>query len=613
MSGSQGRLTRVSPSLWWYRDTCNVYLWTAGERGLLVDFGSGGILDLLPETGVREIEAIVHTHHHRDQCGGDELAVARDIPIWVPARERALFESAEAFWRLRRTYDSYDASSLGFTRSTSVPVTRGLTDHETVDWTGGRLHVQPTPGHTKGSISLLAEVDGTRVAFTGDLIAAPGRVPTLHDLQWQYGMPDAVGAALHSVVSLQRRGPARLLPSHGTPIDEGPAALGALEVNLRQLATLLAEIRRNRVWTTWPSSVDHPIDHPLPHLWVNASSVANSWAIVDDEGTALILDYGFPSWDHLFADQRFVAHTVEAFQAEAGVRRIRATVPSHYHDDHLAGVPWLQREHGAEAWIHASFADIAARPALYDLPCLWPEPIRVDRVLADGDLVEHAGATLAVFHMPGHTMFALGLAGTLDGIRVAYTGDNLLAGALSPLRAAAPIYRNVMRLDSIRIGVQRLLEHEPELLLTGHTGAVPVSRHDLDEFLGWARELELVVGRLVPVPGMEDEALDPYVARFDPYRTQVAPAGLVETVVEVRNHAPRARQATVSLRPPADWRAEPGRASMRIAARATARVTFTIRVPASAAPGRTVITADVTLGGEPRGELAETLVEVVAA
>ena len=49
------RLTRLSPSLWWYRDTCNVYLWTSGERGLLIDFGSGAILDVLERTGVREI------------------------------------------------------------------------------------------------------------------------------------------------------------------------------------------------------------------------------------------------------------------------------------------------------------------------------------------------------------------------------------------------------------------------------------------------------------------------------------------------------------------------------------------------------------------------------
>ena len=607
------RLTRLSPSLWWYRDTCNVYLWTSGERGLLIDFGSGAILDVLERTGVREIEAIVHTHHHRDQCGGDDRAVELGIPIWVPERERGLFATAEAFWTTRRTYDSYDASSLGFTRTTSVRVARGLRDHERVTWSGGAFEAVPTPGHTKGSLSLVAEIDGELVAASGDLITGHGRVPTLHDLQWQYGMPDAVGAALHSAVTLARQEPVTLLPSHGAPIADAGASLQALIGSLRDLAGLLAEIRRNRLWTTWPSSVDQPLTRILPHLWVNSHSVANTYALVDDDGEALILDYGFPSWDHFFADQRFVAHTLDEFRAEAGLRRVRATVPSHYHDDHLAGVPWLQREHGAEAWIHDSFAGIVAEPARYDLPCLLPEPMRVDRVLADGDLVEHAGAALETFHMPGHTMFALGLAGVLDGVRVAYTGDNLLAGALSPLRASAPIYRNVLRLESIRLGVERLIEHEPELLLTGHTGALEVSRADLDEFVAWARALELVVGRLAPVPGLEDEALDPYVARIDPYRATVVAGASHTTTVIVTNHADRSRPAVVRLRVPAGWGVTPaGGVSVDVpAGGATASAGFTIDVPAGTRPGRHVLTADIDLDGEPRGELAETLLEVL--
>lgn len=608
------RLTRISQSLWWFRDSCNVYLWADGERALCIDFGSGAVLDVLDQVGVREIFAIVHTHHHRDQCAGDDRAAALGIPIWVPGRERAMFESTEAFWRLRRTYDSYDASSAGFTRADPVAVARSLADHERIDWGGGALEVLPTPGHTKGSISVLAEIDGAPVGFTGDLIAGHGRVPTLHDLQWQYGMPDAVGAALHSAVAVARHGPRRLLPSHGVPIDDGRAALGALAANLRRLAGLLAEIRRNRLWTTWPSSVDQPLTQVLPHLWVNSHSVANTYAWIDDRGDTLILDYGFPSWDHFFADQRFVAHTLDDFRSDAGLRRVRATVPSHYHDDHLAGVPWLQREHGAEAWIHDSFADIVAEPERFDLPCLLPDPIRVDRVLADGDVVEHAGAALETFHMPGHTMFALGLAGTLDGVRVAYTGDNLLAGALSPLRASAPIYRNVLRLDSIRVGVERLIAHEPELLLTGHTGALEISRADLDDFVGWARELELVVGRLAPVPALEDEALDPYVARVDPYRATVVAGNAVAIHVIVTNHGPMPRQAVVRLRLTDGWRAEPAEATVEVAAGgATATLPFTFHVPSTARPGRHVPTVDLTLGGEPRGELAELLLEVLPA
>ncbi len=383
-------------------------------------------------------------------------------------------------------------------------------------------------------------------------------------------------------------------------------------MNLRQLAGLLGEMRRNRVWTTWPSSVDQPIAQVLPGVWANAHSLANTYAVIDDAGEALILDYGFPSWDHFYADQRFVAHTLDEFRELAGLRRVVAAIPSHYHDDHLAGVPWLQREHAAEAWIHASFAEIVATPARFDLPCLWAEPIRVDRVLEDGAVIVHAGARLEAFHMPGHTEFALGLGGTVGGVRVAYTGDNLLAGALSPLRAAAPIYRNVLRLDSIRVGVERMLRFEPEVLLTGHTGALEVSRRDLDEFLSWARALELVASRLTPVPGLENEALDPYVARFDPYRANVAVGGSLETCVVVRNHAAVPRAAVVRLRVPAGWSASPVEAAFSVPGDGAASAPFTISVPGGAGPGRVVITADITLGGDGRGELAETLLEVLA-
>ena len=121
-----------------------------------------------------------------------------------------------------------------------------------------RVLVQPTPGHTRGSVTYLAEVDGLACAFTGDLIAAPGRVDTIHDLQWQYGMPDAVGAALHSVTLLAAKelGPA---PAVARPPDRRPGtALRLLATNLAELYDLMSEMRRNRVWLRWPHAVDQP-------------------------------------------------------------------------------------------------------------------------------------------------------------------------------------------------------------------------------------------------------------------------------------------------------------------------------------------------------------------
>jgi glyoxylase-like metal-dependent hydrolase (beta-lactamase superfamily II) len=606
-------LVELSPSLYWFRDTCNVYLVRSGTAGLLIDAGSGAVLDHLHEVGVEQVEWVLHTHHHRDQCQGDPRLIAHGASIAVPAREAGLFEHVDAFWRLRSTFDDYDVSSDWNSPAQSIAVARRLADHEVFGWRGLDLVVQPTPGHTRGSVTYLAELDGRGCAFSGDLIAAPGRVETIHDLQWQYGAPDALGAALHSTTLLSARAIDVLLPSHGAPIDEPPAALGALLANLEGLRGLLSEMRRNRVWLEWPHPTHQPKARLLPHLWANTHSLANTYALVSDDGQALLMDYGFPSWDHFFADRRFVEHSLAELREQAGIRSVAAVIPSHYHDDHLAGVPWLQATQGAEAWVYERFAEMLARPSDWKLPCLLGEPIRADRTIADGEQISFAGWSFEVFHMPGHTWWALGLVGEVDGVRVALTGDNLLAGALSPLRAAAPIYRNRMRLDSIATGVRRLMDREPELLLTGHTGAIEVTRGMLDEFLGWARQLEGAFTRLCAVPERVNEALDPDFVVCFPYLSKVGAGAVLELEIRVTEHGPQTEVAVVSLALPSGWSAVPAAATADVAPGEETALRFSVHVPAREPPGRRVLIADLTLGGRRYGQRAEAIVDVIPA
>ncbi|MBA3235822.1 MAG: MBL fold metallo-hydrolase, partial [Chloroflexi bacterium] len=606
-------LVRLSEHLYWFRDTCEVYLIKDGDRGLLIDAGSAAILDHLDEVGVREIEWVLHTHHHRDQCQGDDRLIAGGARVAVPAREAALFESVERFWQVRGQFDDYDASSLSNTRARSIPVARRLADYETFEWHGFVFRVQPTPGHTRGSVTYLAEIDGRANAFSGDVIAAPGHLDAIHDLQWQYATPDAIGAALHSVTRLGTIGPDRLLPSHGAPIDEPRPALASLAANLRELYRLTGEIRGNKVWTTWPHAVDQPKTHVLPHLWANTHSLANTYALIADDGDAMLLDYGFAAWDHFYADKRFVDHSLDELRDVAGLRRVTTVVPSHYHDDHLAGIPWLQRELGSEAWIFENFADIVEHPSAYALPCLLGDPIRVDRVIADGERVTWRDWSFDVFHMPGHTWWALGLAGEVDGTRVAFTGDNLLAGALSPLRTAAPIFRNRMRIDSIAAGVLRLMDYEPELLLTGHTGALPVTRAMLDDFVAWARTVEGVFRRLMVVPELVDEALDPRWAVIAPYRTTTTAPASVRLEVRLTNLRPEPAAALVAIDPPPGWTVMPERAEGPVESGAESVFAFELALPEETAAGRHVITADITFAGRRWGQLAEGWIDVIEA
>jgi hypothetical protein len=54
-----------------------------------------------------------------------------------------------------------------------------------------------------------------------------------------------------------------------------------------------------------------------------------------------------------------------------------------------------------------------------------------------------------------------------------------------PVASRRPVYRNTMLVDSIAGGVRQLMEFEPELLLTGHTGA-----HRGKTLHAWAKSLE---------------------------------------------------------------------------------------------------------------------------
>jgi glyoxylase-like metal-dependent hydrolase (beta-lactamase superfamily II) len=178
-------LTRISTNLYLLHDTCNVYILKDGNKALLIDFGSGHVLKLLGQIGVTRVDGILHTHHHRDQCQGDDRAVAERIPIHVPVQERHYFEDAENFWRNRRVFHNYNVMNDFFSLTRNVPVSGTLRDYEKFRWGPYDFLIFPTPGHTLGSISLVGAVDGTKTAFTGDLIHSPGKTLTLHDLQYQ--------------------------------------------------------------------------------------------------------------------------------------------------------------------------------------------------------------------------------------------------------------------------------------------------------------------------------------------------------------------------------------------------------------------------------------------
>ena len=123
----------ISANVFLFRDTCNAYVIRTGSSCVLIDFGSGRVLTALAELGIDRVEALLHTHHHRDQAQGDAEAVEAGIPIFVPRYERHLFDQVELYWSTKQLYDMVNVRNSYFTLAESVSVSGLLVDFDLFD------------------------------------------------------------------------------------------------------------------------------------------------------------------------------------------------------------------------------------------------------------------------------------------------------------------------------------------------------------------------------------------------------------------------------------------------------------------------------------------------
>ena len=140
----------------------NCYFVHDDEVGWLVDvgFNPGPMLDRAAESGVM-IEKIVLTHAHADHIAG--LTEARERFPGVPV---ALHEAEWAFL----TDPSLNLSAPFGAPMTFAEADEKLVPGEALTLGEAAFEVRPTPGHSPGGVSLVAEGQG--VALVGDALFA---------------------------------------------------------------------------------------------------------------------------------------------------------------------------------------------------------------------------------------------------------------------------------------------------------------------------------------------------------------------------------------------------------------------------------------------------------
>lgn len=601
------------PGLFRVQDTCHVYVVRGpdgpdGRTGIAIDFGSGEVLDHLAAMGIDRLTHVLLTHHHRDQAQGLPRAVEAGVEIVVPPVEQDLVGRVDEHWERRQVVNDYNLREDRFSILEPVPVAGLAQEYRTTTYGGVEVLALPTPGHTPGSVSYLVEVGGRRVAFTGDLIYAPGKVWSLAAMQWSYTETEGPAMATISAMQLQEQGLDLLCPSHGEPMPDPASALAALEANLQRYV----DSRRPDPWDL-RERLERPFEQLTPHLLRNRSSLSYSYVLVSDSGAALVFDFGYdmttglPSGGDRAARRPWLA-SLPALRRDHGVARVEVAIPTHYHDDHVAGMPLLRDVEGTEIWTPAHIAPVLATPLHHDLPCQWFDPIPTDRVLEVGGTVRWREYEITVHDLPGHTLFAAAYELEVDGVRVLVTGDQQ-DGSWVPGERAETLnyqYRNRFRVEDFRQSAALYARLRPELMVSGHWRPRWVD----DAYLAMLAERgeDVVDLHRTLLPDELDLGADSILARLTPYHSRVRPGTEHTLTAEVRNPFDHDVRAVLTPVTPYGWQ-HSGPVSRLLRAGGTEQVEM--RVVAGGPPRRRArVAVDLRLGDLRLGQHAEALIDV---
>ena len=617
---AESPVSEIAPGIFRIVDTCNVYVvrspaepdGTAEDvrTAFAIDFGSGRVLDHLAAMGVDRITDVLMTHHHRDQGQGLPRAAAAGIRIHVPPVELELFADVEEMWQSRPLYNDYNLRQDKFSLLESVGVDEVVPEYRRRTYAGTSVEVLPTPGHTTGSVSYLIERDGRHLAFTGDLIYAPGKVWSLAATQWSFTENEGPAMTVLSCYQLMERQLDLLLPAHGEPMERPRSALELLATRM----TRYVDSRRPYPWDLrdW---LHNPFTPLTEHLLMNRTSHSCSYVLLSRTGAALIIDYGYDMTTGLpagrdRASRRPWLASLPALRRNHGVTAIEVALPTHYHDDHVAGMNLLRDVEGTQIWAPANVADVLEAPLDQDLPCTWYDPIPVDRRLPLGASFRWQEYEIMVHDLPGHTLYAAAYEFVVDGVKVLATSDQQVGTGVAggPREVLNYQYRNRFRIGDYVASAELYRRVAPGLMISGHWPPRWVTDDYLDLLVHEGEEQVRIHHDLLPLDELASGA-DGVLARIAPHYARAQTGTAARFRVSVTNPHRSAEKGVVRLVLPVGWSAVPDTAviSLPPLGREEIEIDVTVGGPARR---RARVAVDVSIGGLHLGQHTEAFVDV---
>lgn len=611
----------IAPNVFQWTDTCHTYVVRDGEHALLIDLGDGSVLDHLSEIGVKQVDWVLFTHHHREQCQGAGRLQGKDTKLAAPELEKALFERPSDFRKINVTLgDAFTVHGASYVRPPiqPIPLDRTFKTMDDFTWREREFVCIDTRGNSPGGMTYLLRNEGKLLAFSGDAIYAGAKLVNWFDSEWDYGFGAGV-YAMHGAASLlECYAPDVLCPSHGSIIRDAAKQCGELRAKLRKLTPLYL-----RGWevNTFAVGDQDRVSKPtaVPHFWQisphlykfkGPSFWPNFTMLLADSGKALLIDCGL--FDPAFLDKTFTLA-----KERLGLKEIEAIMVTHAHGDHFLEAEHVRKKWGAKLWTMEGIQQVCESPEKYEfcapIQAYGPsiergiKGVKFDRLFANGSVLEWEGYSLSVDWMPGQTAYACCIHGEIDGKRVAFTGDNIFGSASDPNQHGheAVVARNAAILEEGYLYAANYLHGiGPDLLIGGHSWVMAEPHQFIDRYRKGAEDLREAFRTL----STEEDYrywFDPFWVRAEPYRVFVKPGETRDFNVTLRNFLDRPQKYVVELHAPPGIKIEPARIETKIAAESVASIPAKLTAMKDAKVGVNIVAFDITRDGQRYGELLD--------
>jgi glyoxylase-like metal-dependent hydrolase (beta-lactamase superfamily II) len=559
--------------------------------------------------------SLLLTHARRDVVGTPPKAVK----IFAPEAEREQFESPGKLWAdfTKGRFHDYAQQSTKLLAE-PIMVSRWVGGGASIDLGGYKVDVVDTPGYTRGSVSYLATIDGSRVAFTGDLIYGDGKVADLYSFQdaipeanigGYHGYGGRLAALIESLGKIKAEKPDLIVPARGPIIEKPDEAIDKLIDRVKRLyqnylstSALNWYFKEERMRTCGKRILGNGADIQLmgyaTHVdtpdWIFTNSTSR--LLISDDGFGFLLDCG---------GQR-VIDSVKDLMERGLVKKVEGIFVTHFHDDHTDMVQAAAEVFDCPVYATTEYADVLENPAAYHLPAMTSNPIKNIRAKNDGETMQWREFDMTFHFYPGQAFYHGGLFVRKAGeTPIFFIGDSFSPSGIDDYCVQN---RNLVHEDTgYGLCFSKLRAIKEDYWI--------VNEHIPHLFRFSDRELTYLETRYGERAGILRElfpwddpnyGIDEQWAVFYPYGAKIARGQERSFEIRLENHSPVEREFKVK---PKGWnglKVLTGPVTIKLKPRQTGKVTVKVRAPD--AGGHCLVTADVVSEGMAFTDWIEALV-----